>query len=659
MIVTTFGFVGGPISPCFVRIELRVERGMLFRLSGVSGSSAKSAKARIRSALLSCGYRWPGKAITVNIAPADLSRTSTSYDLPIALCILAAEGHISKCRLKIIATSGEMSLDGSLWPISTSTNITQNVNSHFIHKSEIKELLHPTVHPAKTQISGTRQIEKHSSSTYSHLKEVITYLRNTKNKAKKENTNTPLQAAKKHPENSEINSHYSFANIKGEPTAKRKAIIAAAGNHHIILMGPPGSGKSVLAKCIHALLPKSNNNRPPWQAPHSSTGVGGLIGAWNKTREVGVIPGAWSLAHQGVLFLDEWPEFSRSALESCRVPMETGRVALSRAAGSVELTSEALLIAALNPCPCGQLTKSNGICFCTPGEVRNYLKKVSGPVADRFVIHLELGNEINLEVNTDDYGYLKTNNNTKRAEIDDKTELLHDNSKFYDKKELKMTQTGKENCKEHKKRDFFDVKSGIKGSKKKEKQQKSRFYEDNLNKMIDNEELCNVGLCEKRITGGERFIKTVKDDKTSKNLINKDFIDKNYTFNDKKLINGENGEVSDDEFWGWAVKRVEYVRKLKIKGVKLYMTNEAREWLEGFQQIACLSERGIKNIIDVANTAALIDNSPLIEKEHIVEGAESRLFDRNTWLQSITDGSIPKYIKDLKPKLAACKINVL
>ena len=145
MIVTTFGYVGAPISPCFVRIELRIERGMLFRLSGVSSSSAKSAKARIRSALLSCGYRWPGKAITVNIAPADLSRTSTAYDLPIALCILAAEGHISKPRLREIAASGEIGLDGTLISSSTINHIAQNLNTQVIDTSEIKELIHSTV----------------------------------------------------------------------------------------------------------------------------------------------------------------------------------------------------------------------------------------------------------------------------------------------------------------------------------------------------------------------------------------------------------------------------------------------------------------------------------------------------------------------------------
>ena len=650
MIVTTFGFVGGPISPCFVRIELRIERGMLFRLSGVSSTAAKSAKARIRSALLSCGYRWPGKAITVNIAPADLSRTSTAYDLPIALCILAAEGHICKKRLREIAASGEIGLDGTLIPSSTINNIAQNLNSQIINTSKIKELIHSTVNYSMIQKQRISQIVKHKSSTYSHLKEVITYIRISKNISKKEvKANTTTE------EHTQKATDYSFANIKGEPTAKRKAIIAAAGNHHIILMGPPGSGKSILARCIHALIPKTEiENGPPWQAPHSSTGVAGLIGAWHKTRDVGVIPGAWSLAHQGVLFLDEWPEFSRAALESCRVPMETGRVALSRAAGSVELPSKALLIAALNPCPCGQLTKTNGICFCTPGEVRKYLKKVSGPVADRFVIHVELGNEVKLSENSNYQEYHKTQNNSVNSKNTEKTQkkiLLQDNSEFYDEKDAKIAIGAKVKVGEIKQKNLLSFENLEKSALLTENHQKEEFFNENMREMIINEDLCKTDRCEAGKEVREILQNTEKDGKH----IKKEVLGINTcVLDDKKVFYAGNGE-----FWKWAVRRVAHVRELKSRGVELTMSEEAREWLEGFQAIAYLSERGIKNIVDVANTAALIDESTSIEKEHIVEGAESRLFDRNSWLQSINDDSIPKYSKDLKPKLAACKINVL
>lgn len=141
--------------------------------------------------------------------------------------------------------------------------------------------------------------------------------------------------------------------------------------------------------------------RPPWRAPHISTGSAGLIGSWSSKSGLGVVPGEWTLAHLGVLFLDEWSEFSRSALEACRVPMESGSVALARAAGSLEMPAKALLIAALNPCPCGRLTEEYAKCYCSPGEVRRYLKKLSGPVADRFSIHIELGNERWIEEKSD------------------------------------------------------------------------------------------------------------------------------------------------------------------------------------------------------------------------------------------------------------------
>ena len=409
MIISTFGFAGLPGSPSFVRVELRIERGILFRISGFSSQAAKASSARIRSALMSCGHRWPGKAITVNLAPAELSRTSTAFDLPIALAILASRGVVPKSALPYLASAGELGLDGSIrpWQITIFEN-AHNLSSQLSDSNLITTLISPPLqHPQCV----------YPQETFSHLSELIAYFKSPYYSNKTSCTHSKSLPITKRPSAIPTLSHkeITFESIQGEETAKRRAIIAAAGSHDLIMLGPPGSGKTILAKCIHSLLPDltlSEQNecnsihsaagklfnptsaRPPWQAPHSSTNVNGLIGAWSSIKSRGVIPGSWSLAHNGVLFLDEFAEFARSTLEACRAPLESHFISLSRAAGTTELPASALLIAALNPCPCGRGSGRKSSCACQGAEIRRYLKKISGPVADRIAIHIELGQEV-------------------------------------------------------------------------------------------------------------------------------------------------------------------------------------------------------------------------------------------------------------------------
>lgn len=407
MIVSTFGFAGNPGSPSFVRVELRFERGILFRISGFSSQAARASHARIRSALIACGQRWPGKAITVNLAPAELSRTSTAFDLPIALAILASRGVIPASALTLKASAGELGLEGSIRPWQTSIFENRiNITSPLSDSNKIKTLISPP-------LSGYFEpIFPHE--TFTHLSDLIAYFKSpTQSKNSSNNSKLLLKASSTI--TIQTQSESTFENIQGEETAKRKAIIAAAGSHDLIMLGPPGSGKTVLAKCIHSLLPdlspkhhsectsihaaaghlfNPNSKRPPWQSPHSSTNLNGLIGSWSTLKSRGVIPGSWSLAHHGVLFLDEFAEFSRGTLEACRSPLESHTISLVRAAGSSELPASALLIAALNPCPCGRGTGRVKSCSCQESEIKRYLRKVSGPVADRIAIHLELGHEI-------------------------------------------------------------------------------------------------------------------------------------------------------------------------------------------------------------------------------------------------------------------------
>lgn len=312
MLIQTFGFVGTSNKPAFVRVELRIERGFLFRLSGVTSSSAKSLHARVRSALLSCNYKWPGKAITVNISPVAEARNTSQLDLPIALAILAAEGNIPENEIRNFAFSGELGLDGKI----------RKTNSHH-HTSSLNGV---ELESIKGQL-----ILKTNQSVINNLSDVIGLLNkkdcdrvfseidHTKNKIsnKINDTNTSFETCKGI-------SQTTFINLKGEANSKRKALIAAAGRHHTIIIGPPGSGKTALAKLIH-FLQDSSKKSLPWRDPHSSTSAAGLIGSCRPFSSGGrfINPGEWSLDGQGVLFMDKWPEFSRDALESCRAPWKT------------------------------------------------------------------------------------------------------------------------------------------------------------------------------------------------------------------------------------------------------------------------------------------------------------------------------------------------
>jgi magnesium chelatase family protein len=641
MLITTFGFAGSPSSPSFVRVELRVERGILFRLSGVSHSSARSAQARIRSALIACGYRWPGKGITVNIAPASRERKSTAYDLPIALAILAAEGNIPAKAISNLASAGELGLDGSIRLWNTNPFLHNEGTPHLECLRTVNRIIAPDGAIDDNLIANI--------SAVNHLKKLIALLNqpttNRREKSLIESIKLPTKMSKV----------IVFDDLAGEPTAKRKAVLAAAGNHNIIMMGPPGSGKTELAKCIHSLLPdlsdeeqyevnkinrrsKERLNRPPWRAPHVSTGAAGLIGSWSPRTGVGVIPGEWSLAHKGILFLDEWSEFTRSALEACRIPMETGIIALARAAGSIELPAKALLIAALNPCPCGRFTDEFGGCFCSSSEVKSYLKKLSGPVADRFSIHIELGNERHLTRKEGESEYFKhivsesdikpVDNAHKRI----KSELLDEIHK-----NLKLNEIVNR-LKYHTFKQF--------GS----------FLKSNRTLLRHNWRL----FMEK-----SSFKKWIIE-------INGDFI-KNDEIGYSSIISAENIHlllesgleslfIDDKRKTEWELIRskVASTREWRQENdIRLDLSTESKQWLSSFMAISSLSERGRNHVLDVAETAALIDGQELINFNHIVEAAEGRLFDRSSWLSGANEGVIPEYRKELIPKFELCTNNIL
>jgi magnesium chelatase family protein len=615
-----------------VRVELRVERGILFRLSGVNSTSARAAQARIRSALIACGHRWPGKGITVNISPASKARKSTAYDVPIALAILAAEGKISAHAISQLASAGELGLDGTIRKWNTNPFNPEIEGSQLEDLSKIRSILSPY-----------KNIEKSLGLTHrktSHLTGLIKYLNNpNKSLIKFKSKKSITFSVEKDGE-----TESSFRNLQGEHTVKRKAVLSAAGGHNIIMMGPPVSGKTELAKCIHALLPdlteeeqseieKIHSNsgyrlrrreRPPWREPHISTGAAGLIGSWSSKSDVGVVPGEWSLAHRGVLFLDEWPEFSRGALEACRVPMETGIVALARAAGNIKLPAKALLIAALNPCPCGRLTDEFNVCICAPSEVRRYLKKLSGPVADRFAIHIELGNERenlkNLTKNSTNHlkrlNYCeKHDKNTKFS----KKSLIHDSAQFHNNSSQNL--------------DFL---------KKPVLYNFRVLLEDNKSVMSENwtlfKDLSNFDeWFLQQISVFNKSSKIIKNDESITNY------DKLSLINDIKALFSENNQKLQ---WRSLCTKVKEARQWRSENFKnLDLSRESEHWFQSFSSISRISERGKMHVLKVAETAALVDGMELIEFNHIVEAAEGRLFDRMSWLSGANDDRIPKFDK--------------
>lgn len=283
MLIETFGVVGNSDRPSFVRVELRIERGFLFRLSGLSTTAAKAAQTRIRSALLAFGNRWPGKGISVNIAPATELRNTTELDLPIALALLAAQGVIAPSTIKSTAFSGELSLDGSVVnsPKNDQLIISKEINDR--EKLKINSIFNSNGLHLKKKLNILQTNSPPANTTLFQNNRIIQINRNFCSDVYQSN-NCAKRTLK-----TEIKT---FLNLKGEHTAKRKALIAAAGRHNTIIIGPPGSGKLTLAKIIHSLLPDIKNNyhqnqeglnestRPPWRAPHSTTKPVGLIGSW-------------------------------------------------------------------------------------------------------------------------------------------------------------------------------------------------------------------------------------------------------------------------------------------------------------------------------------------------------------------------------------------
>ncbi len=378
--------VQGIASP-LVTVEAHISPGMSrFNIVGLPETAVKESKDRVHGAIVNSHYEFPWQRITINLAPADLPKEGGRFDLPIALGVLAATRQIPGNTLDRYEFSGELALSGELRPVRGVLPLVLGA------RQSGRQLIIPYENAAEASL--VRDAPVYCAR---HLLDVCAHLTGKQSLPRCEST--PLMSTPGEP--------LELADVKGQAHAKRALEIAAAGKHSLLFLGPPGTGKTMLANRLASLLPQLNETQAlevaalaslsctgfqaaqwqqmPFRAPHHSSSSVALVGGGRPPK-----PGEISLAHHGVLFLDELPEFSRNVLECLREPLESGTITISRAAYQTVFPANFQMIAAMNPCPCGYVGSKNVTCRCTPEQVRRYLAKLSGPLLDRIDLHVEV-----------------------------------------------------------------------------------------------------------------------------------------------------------------------------------------------------------------------------------------------------------------------------